>query len=304
MKTKTNHKLSSNFTFFIITTGALLLFLGCYVAIVLLYKPIISRSNAAYLNPEIQNILNLYQKDSRGNQVMLDCQDSSCQLISNGPILAKIKPEALLENLPTPTTSNYEKKVINSIGIIGDSISTGQYPRTLKEVYKIPAVDTFATIGSTTGNSAGEGGKYIGMKYQLEQQLLTSGNKYDYVIVFGGMNDLHNGIRIENIKSNLSNIYQIIKNNNIKVIAITVLPWKNYAMNDYSRSNRRWDEPTKDLNRWIKEQNPDVLVDAYSIFDDGYGGLIARYSSDGLHLNAEGHAMLAEKIYKALTTYK
>ncbi|MCL4374619.1 SGNH/GDSL hydrolase family protein [Patescibacteria group bacterium] len=270
------------------------------LAVSYIRKPFSQRSEAIFLDPNAENVLTFSQIDAAGKSLPISCANLVCQLINQGPVIVKIN-QALLSNtaLPAPT-SVPTAKAVQMVGVIGDSMSvTQQYPTLLNTTYQIPVVDSYATIGSQTGSYQGSGGRYVGIQSQLSQ-LLQSGKSYDYVIVFGGVNDFNSGTSLSDTEKNLEQIYKSLKQQGFRVMAITVLPWKDYQnMSDYAKTNQLWSERTIALNNWLRQQVNnhaiDALIDAYGEFNDN-GALKTEYSSDGLHLNQAGNAKLAEMI--------
>ncbi len=118
---------------------------------------------------------------------------------------------------------------------------------------------------------------------------------YNEVIIMAGVNDMPRSL--EDIKSNLATMYRQAKEKRLKVIAVTVLPWKGYS--SWTEAKQR---KTEELNSWIlnEAENIDIRVDAYSALNDpndpghlkqGYGG--------PLHPNQEGQKAVADAIIRA-----
>lgn len=195
-------------------------------------------------------------------------------------------------NNPAPSQSSPTNQRVSSIAIIGDSLSVKtnySYGTILNKTYGIPTIDSYAVVGAQTS----------GMDSQLNN-VFSSGINYQYIIVFGGVNDLYIGKSAASIESRLQLLYDKIRGQNkgIKVIAVSILPWKNYKNGNQDQTE------TKRLNNWIQTsaQNVDISVNAYDQYNNPNddGALKQEYTSDGLHLNGAGQRKLADIIYSQL----
>lgn len=113
----------------------------------------------------------------------------------------------------------------------------------------------------------------------------------DYVIVWGGINDLFMFMSHERIFENLKNIYDRAAEADMKPIACTVTSILGF---DSMIPN------ILKLNDMIKKhcKRQDVLIaDLYAATSDETGKLRGSFSSDGIHLNNAGYRMVAYTIY-------
>lgn len=113
----------------------------------------------------------------------------------------------------------------------------------------------------------------------------------DYVIVWGGINDLFGGRSPPEVMENLSKMYARSRELGIEPIACT--------LTSIVRHNpvvpRIWE--LNDLIRAYCAENQMRLVDLFGATSDESGLLMGEYSSDGAHLNAEWNRMVASEVY-------
>jgi lysophospholipase L1-like esterase len=133
--------------------------------------------------------------------------------------------------------------------------------------------------GDTTG----------GMLGRLETAVAPIGP--DYVIVWGGINDLFGGRSPPEVMENLRKIYARARELGIEPIACTL-----------TSSTRQSPIVPKirELNDLIRAHcavSRMRLGDLFGAISDESGLLLGEYSSDGVHLNAEGNRMIASTVY-------
>lgn len=119
-----------------------------------------------------------------------------------------------------------------------------------------------------------------------------------YCVIGGGINDLIAAVGEDTIKSNFQSMYDDCITNNIKPIALTIEPWKNYI--SYSSDE---EVIRLSINQWIKTYaslQDFSVIDLESILGDSGSppALRTSYDSgDGLHPNNAGAAAIAENIH-------
>lgn len=113
----------------------------------------------------------------------------------------------------------------------------------------------------------------------------------DYVIVWGGINDLYGGFPPEGIMENLKALYVETSEIGAEPIACTLTSVTGFdAM--ISRIRR--------LNELIREhcsEDSILFADLYAATSDDEGRLEGRYSSDGVHLTDAGNERVAGAVY-------
>ena len=113
----------------------------------------------------------------------------------------------------------------------------------------------------------------------------------DYVIVWGGTNDLYGGLPPEDIMENLKALYAETSEIGAQPIACTLTSVTGFdaAIPLIGR-----------LNELIREhcsENSILFVDLFAATSDDEGRLEGRYSSDGVHLTAAGNERVAQAVY-------
>jgi lysophospholipase L1-like esterase len=124
------------------------------------------------------------------------------------------------------------------------------------------------------------------------------------VVILGGTNDIAGNTgpsTLEMIEDNLASMTEIAKANGIRVVLASVLPVADYPW-------KRGLEPAEKivaLNKWIKsyaEKSGAVYVDFHSAMCDERNGMKPGLSSDGVHPNAAGYAVMAPLVETAIAT--
>lgn len=115
------------------------------------------------------------------------------------------------------------------------------------------------------------------------------------VVVLAGTNDIAGNTgpsSLEMIQHNLASMAEIARANGIRVVLSSVLPAHDYPW-------KRGLEPAPKiaaLNAWIRryaEENGAAYLDYHSAMADERGGLRADLTTDGVHPNAAGYAIMA-----------
>jgi len=128
-----------------------------------------------------------------------------------------------------------------------------------------------------------------GMLWRLESRVASLDP--DYVIVWGGINDLFGGFPPEDIMVNLKSLYVKTHEIGAEPIACTLTSVAGFDAAIPS---------IKLLNESIRDhcsENSILFADLYSMTSDDEGRLEGRYSSDGVHLTAAGNETVAQVVY-------
>jgi uncharacterized protein (TIGR02145 family) len=151
----------------------------------------------------------------------------------------------------------------------------------------------------------------LGISGQTTAQMLTRFNHdviapgdAKYVIVLGGVNDVRYSRTAAQIESDLQSMYTAAHNAGIKVVAVSILPFKNFT------GGKPW-TPEKqvvldEVNAWISAAavNVDYKVNVYKALEDPANPdcLSPAYDDgDGLHPNYAAHIVLANAIYHTVS---
>jgi lysophospholipase L1-like esterase len=128
-----------------------------------------------------------------------------------------------------------------------------------------------------------------GMLRRLESRVASLDP--DYVIVWGGINDLYGGFPPEDIMENLKALYVESSEIGAEPIACTLTSVTGFDAAIPS---------IRGLNESIREycsENSILYADLFAATSDEWGRLEGRYSSDGVHLTAAGNERVARAVY-------
>lgn len=148
----------------------------------------------------------------------------------------------------------------------------------------------------TSGNTTTQ------MLARFTADVITPGDG-EYVVVWGGVNDIAASATSAAIKANLQAMYTAAHVAGLKVIAVTIAPFSgNWVGSDGAGVRAIQDE----VNAWIASgaHHVDYVVDAYATLVDPatpYTLLPAYDSGDFLHLSVAGYAAEGSAVYAAAT---
>jgi len=125
------------------------------------------------------------------------------------------------------------------------------------------------------------------MLENLENHLKTNKN-YDFIALLGGSNDVYGGIPLEQTKSNILKIRDLIKKDGAKSILISPPNKKFFPENDKEKNQK-----LQDLIDWEKKQDFDFFIDFHDLTDK-----VDLFMSDLRHPNQQAHQILADLYQK------
>lgn len=126
------------------------------------------------------------------------------------------------------------------------------------------------------------------------------------VVILAGTNDIAGNtgpISNEDIESNFSDLAELARAHNIKVILSSVLPVHNYTPKSQDFFAQRPTSRILALNKWLKEYcgaNNLVYLNYFDSMVDDKGLLKRDLADDGLHPNQAGFAVMAPMAEKAI----
>ncbi len=126
------------------------------------------------------------------------------------------------------------------------------------------------------------------------------------VTILAGTNDIAENtgpISLENIFGNIVSMAEIAKANNIVPLLCAVMPVYQYSWNKTIKPV----EKILKLNQMLKEyavSNKIPYVDFYTPFVDDKGGLLQKYSPDGVHPNIEGYKIMEKMVSEEIIQLK
>jgi len=184
----------------------------------------------------------------------------------------------------SPTPAEQRACTTETVGAMGDSITQdGRYLTRLGALCPGMTFENHGVVSDSTSK----------MLARFNSDIIA--NNYNEVIIMGGVNNACGSV--EKIESDLSEMYSRAKNAGMRVIALTITPWK--GSSGWSEECQRH---TEEVNQWIlsKPENVDVTVDVYSALEDSGdpGAMRSEYSTEGkLHPNAAGQRAIADAVY-------
>lgn len=113
----------------------------------------------------------------------------------------------------------------------------------------------------------------------------------DYVIVWAGINDLFLGFPLDEIMGRLQQIYSKAREHGIEPVACTVT-----SITSESPVMARIVELNALIRGYCTENHVPV-ADLFNALSDKSGLLLENFSSDGVHLNADGNRRVADTVY-------
>jgi len=131
-----------------------------------------------------------------------------------------------------------------------------------------------------------------GMLGRLKSEVAPIGA--DYVIVWGGINDLFGGRSPSEVMESLAKIYARARRLGVEPVACTLTS----IIQQNPIVPKIWE--LNDLIKAYCGENRIRLVDLFGATSDESGLLVEGYSSDGAHLNAKGNRRIASAVYAEL----
>lgn len=132
------------------------------------------------------------------------------------------------------------------------------------------------------------------MLFRFRQDVIDLNPKV--VMILAGTNDLAENtgpVTLDQIEGNLASMAELAKANGIRAVLCSVLPAVHYWWHPQVPDPA---QKIVELNKWIKAfaaKNGYIYVDYYSPMVDADGGLLHKYSPDGVHPYPAGYAVMA-----------
>lgn len=117
----------------------------------------------------------------------------------------------------------------------------------------------------------------------------------DWIIILGGVNDIHQGKDLESIRENLTKLYKKALSQKAQVLACTILP-----LNLLDQSQK---EKIIELNLWIREEACRLglgYCDTYQQLEDPQRPGYLKGTPDEIHPDVAGYREMGEKIASTL----
>lgn len=123
------------------------------------------------------------------------------------------------------------------------------------------------------------------------------------VLILAGTNDIAGNTgpsTLKMIEDNLASMAQLAEVNNIKVVLCSVLPASKYPWRPTVQDVAHKIEA---LNKWIKKYAQDhneIYLNYYPHLVNSEGGMLAKYSKDGVHPNLAGYRVMEPMAVNAI----
>ena len=149
-------------------------------------------------------------------------------------------------------------------------------------------------------NAGIPGNSTSGLVNRVHREIIDHGDAM-YCIVWCGVNDLIGNIYANQIISQLQYVYTALHNDSIKVIALTIAPFKGHGAWTTGKQLS-----LDSINTWIKTSATalDDKVDVYALLEDTPGSDILKTSydiGDHLHMTEAGYEAVGQAIYDSCT---
>jgi lysophospholipase L1-like esterase len=147
----------------------------------------------------------------------------------------------------------------------------------------------------------GVGGNTSGMMLARFTDNVTSNSAQgDYVVIWGGVNDAGTDVDNTVTKANLQAMYDTANAAGLKVVALTLSPFKNSVLWTVARGAQ-----ADAVSTWIraKPSHVDYVIDAHALLQDpaDHDALLPAYDDGShLHLSAAGQQLIANAIYNTI----
>jgi lysophospholipase L1-like esterase len=126
------------------------------------------------------------------------------------------------------------------------------------------------------------------------------------VVILGGINDIGEGLSINQIEQDIMEMVDIAKAHNIKPVLCSVLPVSDYHRGDnpdYEQTKLRPPATIQAINTWVQgyaKAEGLTYLDYYMSTVDSSGMLQYDLSDDGLHPNAKGYRVMSPLVLQAI----
>ena len=126
------------------------------------------------------------------------------------------------------------------------------------------------------------------------------------IVILAGTNDIAGNtgpMRLEDIDANYASMAELARAHQIHLVFSSVLPVHNYTLQSQDLFAQRSPKKILELNRWLKaycEANGLVYLDYFGAMVDDKGLLKRGLADDGLHPNAAGYTLMAQRAQAAI----
>jgi len=191
---------------------------------------------------------------------------------------------------------------------LGDSLTVGYQPPGPHGYAETPYTDTLEPMARTRLRELGlegyeaffvnkgiNGDSTDGMLGRFRTSV--EAERPNYVVIWGGINDLYAGREPSHVMENLKKLYTRTLETGARPTACTLTP---------TEADDRMNARIRTLNALITrhcDREGIRLVDLFSALAGPDGRLSPAYSSDGVHLTPQGYAAVAQTIFDEVVSY-
>jgi lysophospholipase L1-like esterase len=207
-----------------------------------------------------------------------------------GPFLSELTADLGLSRSPPPR----ERRV----ALVGDSITAydGGYGRRLQQDLPNWQIDNFGWAGQKSGEVRQR--LQVGKADTSKKEVDLS--KYGTVVILCGVNNID---RPEEVKADLQAMYRLAHENGVRVVAVQLTPWKDYANAKGTSWTPQRQSNTDQVNQWIRTaaKDVDLVVDASPALRDPKNPQATRtdLTKDKLHPNPKGQDAMGDEVFNA-----
>jgi lysophospholipase L1-like esterase len=126
------------------------------------------------------------------------------------------------------------------------------------------------------------------------------------VVILAGVNDVQGVLQVETaeqIEANFETMVEIARAHGIRVVISSILPVNNYSKAAKDVVSERHPDELRQINRWLQDfcrRTGCVYADYYDAMVDDHGLMRRGLVVDGIHPNADGYAIMAPIVRRAI----
>jgi len=191
------------------------------------------------------------------------------------------------ENNALTAPAKGEKRVV----FMGNSITQGWKEKHPDFFVKNPYLDR-GISGQTTPQ----------MLIRFRQDVIDLQPKV--VVILAGTNDIAGNTgpsTLDMIMNNLKSMAELAIQNNVRVVLCSVLPAFDYPWRKGMEPNIKIPALNAMIKNYCKERNI-VFLDYFSEMNDGNNGMIAEYTTDGVHCTSKGYDKMESMVKSAISS--
>jgi lysophospholipase L1-like esterase len=215
-------------------------------------------------------------------------------LATGATVGATAQAQAFTNGVTIPATAGLNTiaaKRLHAVYCVGDSIT---------DTTEVSALNALLGAAWVARDLGVPGNQTSLMVARFTAEVINPGDA-EYVVILGGINDVSAGYDAATIESRLQTMYTAAHNAGIKVVALTITPFKGVTWWDAGKQTI-----VETVNTWIRASANyvDYVIDTYAALEDPATAdtLLPAYDSgDHLHPSTAGSQAIAAAIYAGTT---